>query len=246
MAALLERQAKLADVIVTYTYKQRQRFRAPVPAFCDAIVQGCCRKVEAIRVHASNEPLESLQPLAAALQMEGALPSLRILEVSGFSFDVLSQLPIALRGGAVPQLQELSGDFLDMRLEILADMLEARARNPGCNGLHHVNTSSSCLERASLEMQLRLLCVLLPSIRKFHKFRWNDAFKSCFVEVKALHLTNFHVELCDGTGVSLVVEEIMRSMAVMNRRRKEGRERGKEEKQQEKREGKHFKDTKGE
>ena len=136
-----------------------------------------------------------------ALQTEGALLSLRTLNVHDHrGVGLLSQLAIALMGGTAPQLQEIiiSGNVSNSDLEAVAHMLEARARNPGWEGLHFF---SKWVNNAPiiLETQPRLLRVLLPSLRKLCGLMWDDALVPCFVEVNAPHLTTFDVDVPDGT-----------------------------------------------
>ena len=111
-------------------------------AFCQAIVEGCCRTVERLElILPDSHPYltnECTDILAKAIAMDGLLPALRTL----FVRDNLTQkeracwakLAEVLAEGAAPQLQRLSfhTSFGNSGIVVLADMLEARARISGC------------------------------------------------------------------------------------------------------------------
>jgi len=83
--------------------------------------------------------------LAETLQVDGALPAVRTLNVAfGSNLNnptppFLPKLARAFIGGALPLLEELDVKYGmgldDLQLTVVADMLENRARIPGCHGL---------------------------------------------------------------------------------------------------------------
>lgn len=135
-----------------------------IPALCEAIAQGCCRRAERISLGSGCETLtlEQESLLAAALGLEGALPALTTLRVDyQLTPNGLSNLARALMEGTAPQLRDLSigrSGLFDEKYDMVsfANMLEARASIPGCAGFEslHVN---NCLwfHNASLETQIR-------------------------------------------------------------------------------------------
>jgi len=110
---------------------------------------------------------------------------------------VLCELASALIGGASPQLQELSltTEFDDSELEFLADLLEARARTPGCKRLERFEGYEGWLDEAPLPARIRILRALLPSVKDLEQFEWRHGFEACFREVQAPCLTTFAVWL---------------------------------------------------
>ena len=126
LIALLRRQKRVAEVTV-------ENERKIIPAFCQAIVQDCCRRVEAVHLRIWYPALtqEESDLLAQALEKDGALRALKIhcsLAHGGYS-----KFARALARGTAPQLQDLSFSFLGNTddMDAVADMLEARARIPG-------------------------------------------------------------------------------------------------------------------
>lgn len=98
-------------------------------------------------------------------------------------------------------------------MDIIADMLETRARIPDCKGLECFEGTDGWFNLAPLETRVRLLRVLLPSVNVFPKFSWKQSFGSCFLEVQAPHLTTFSVWLDnDRTIVSPKVLEVVREL----------------------------------
>ena len=62
-------------------------------------------------------------------------------------------------------------------------------------------TVGNWLDRASLATRIRLLRVLLPSVRKLGTYAWEQAFGPCFLEVPAPRLTELNVLLEDEGNV---------------------------------------------
>lgn len=180
-----------------------------IAALCEAIVQGCCLRVEMISLGSflrrETLTLQHESLLAAALGLEGALPALKYLSVEyQLSTDGLIALSRALQGGSAPALRglvicgHLMGDY-NNAWDPMASMLEARASLPGCARFE--NFSMNCwLNNAPLDTQIRLLRALLPSVKKLPMFRWKHAFEACFVEIKAPFLTVLDVILCENNG----------------------------------------------
>lgn len=204
LCALLQREEKLAEVIV---WEAEQA----IPPFCQAVVGGCCQKLEKFdfvlgsgrrNVEMSQEYLSLL---TEAMGSDGALPALRTFSFySPHTRNVLSRLAEALVGDALPNLREMSMNICydGNELECIADMLEARARaelgglsggeRPGCKGLERFEGRSGrrpWFDKTSLAMQVRLLRVLLPSLKELPSFScWKAAYNQCFEDVQAPYL----------------------------------------------------------
>lgn len=130
--------------------------------------------------------------------MHGALPELRSLSLQCKSTrGVLCELASALIGGTSPQLQELtlSIHFDDNELVFLAEILEARARTPGCKRLERFQGCQGWLDNVSLPARIRILRVLLPSVKDLGQCEWRHGFEACFHEVQAPCLMTFAVWL---------------------------------------------------
>ena len=130
LAALLRRNESLADVTISIS--------ETIAAFCQAVVQGCCRRVRGVEIFGGSLLTEERSSLlAGALELHGALPALRSLSLHCMgTHGVLSALASALVGGTSPELQELEcTSFTEIELVFLAEVLEARARIPGCKRL---------------------------------------------------------------------------------------------------------------
>lgn len=118
----------------------------------------------------------------------------------------MPKLARALTSGTAPLFQRLSlslqGRKIDKAMESVADMLEARARIPGCKRLVCFESFEKDAWHASfsLDARLRLLSALLPSVTALQYFRWNDAFESCFCEVQAQCLTAIDFRLLNYGG----------------------------------------------
>lgn len=140
--------------------------------------------------------------MAAALGLEGALPALKSLSVAyQLTHNGLSNLARALTGGTSPQLQDLSigsfGKAYDM--VSIADMLEARASILGCARFEDLSVNNyRWFGGASLETQIRLLRVLLPSIWNLSRLSWKRGFGDCFCEVKAPFITELELSADEG------------------------------------------------
>jgi hypothetical protein len=144
LAALLRRQRKLKEVSVT---KQET-----IPAFSQAIAEGCCRGVESMLFDVGeygDPPMTHLNILTWALEVDGALPALKKLVVNFRSIPtpyVVAKLAEALVGGALPLLEhlEIGMDdkatmcFTDEDCVMLENMAERRALIPGCRGMNCV------------------------------------------------------------------------------------------------------------
>jgi hypothetical protein len=177
LAALLRRQKKLAHLFTSE--------RKSLPALCHAIAQGCCRTIKVIDLFLYGQrPLlteDRVSVLAGAIETNGALPMLKRLSVGcPLTFGSISKLARALAAGTAPEVQELCFDTRLKRvdesgpngedLDSIADMLEARARIPGCKKLQYLGMNYNCFDRASLATQLRLLRLLLPSVKTLPSF----------------------------------------------------------------------------
>ena len=140
---------------------------------------------------------ERLSLLTGALEMHGALPALRSLRLQCEVTGVLSGLASAFSGGTSPQLQELGlyTNFTDIELQILAGVLEARARIPGCKRLECFQGYLGWLDNISLAARIRILRALLPSVQDLGQFKWRHGFEACFRKVQAPCLTTFAVRL---------------------------------------------------
>lgn len=182
LCALLQRQEKLAEVTV---WEAEQA----IPPFCQAVVEGCCQKLEKFDFGLGSGrrnfemSQEYLSLLTEAMGSDGALPALRTFSFySLHTRNVLSRLAEALVGGTLPNLREMSINTCYDRneLECLADMLEARARIPGCKGLERFEGRSGrrpWFDETSLATQVRLLRVLLPSLKELPRFScWKVAY----------------------------------------------------------------------
>jgi len=89
----------------------------------------------------------------------------------------------------------------DEDLSSLADMVEARARIPGCQGLKTFETREGWLDRGSLATRVRLLRVLLPSLQELAFFIWDSAFHPCFIETQPQYLEALRVYALDDASV---------------------------------------------
>lgn len=174
LAALLRRQKKLGDIVVTE--------QETLPALSQGIAQGCCRGVRLISLTCNSQVTsERIDLLAGALEVEGALTSLQSL-VANFPATPgasVSKLARTLRGGPAPLLEHFDVRFAGLSEEhfnLLADMVEARARIPGCQRLKAFDVGPSWLDRGTLPTRVRLLRVLLSSLTKLSTFSWNPAF----------------------------------------------------------------------
>jgi len=81
--------------------------------------------------------------------------------------NALSGLIRALGGGSAPFLQQLFwylGEAFDDELAAIADMLETRARFPWCAAIEQFEIDGRWFNDASLEMRVRMLRVLMPSV----------------------------------------------------------------------------------
>lgn len=189
LAALLRRHRGLAYVIVAE--------EKAIPAFCLSIAHGYCLVVEGIELFIEEGILPNAQIdlLVGALEVEGALPALRALTVDcSMEPGGLSKLVRTLAGGTAPLLRHLVfrlPNDVEADLISIVDMLEARARIPGCMRLESFNGDRDYVDWfdcASPDTRIRLLRVLLPSVRKLPSFTWEQAFGPCFCEVQAPYL----------------------------------------------------------
>lgn len=124
--------------------------------------------------------------LAPAFSVEGALPALKRLCITvDLTPGALNDLAKALAKGTAPQLQELVIFIADcLELEAFADKIEARARLPECKRLEYFALQDGwCwFDEVWPATQVRLLRALLPSLKKFNKFTWQNAFEPYFLE----------------------------------------------------------------
>lgn len=205
LAALLRRQKQLKSIVVADS--------EVIPAFSFAIAQGCCRSVESISLDflLPPPPAEHLEFLAGALEIGGALPALKSLSGKFNSNEVLVELARALSGGTSPLLENFSfpETFVDREcMDPLTDMLEARARNPGCQRLKTCRLHQDWRSLGPLESRIRLLRLLLPSVIRTQGFQWNAAFEPVFLESRPIFLDQLMIALVgDGSGPSAEVLE---------------------------------------
>lgn len=133
--------------------------------------------------------------------MEGALPALKTLTVDfPLTPGVTSMLARALRKGAIPALQHLQIGFLretDEDLSSLADMVEARVKIHGCQGLKTFVTREGWLDHGSLSTRVRSLRALLPSLHELAFFIWDSAYHPCFIETRPQYLEALRVHALD-------------------------------------------------
>ena len=148
-----------------------------LPALCQAITHGLCRGFECLSLRARRSAFakERLSLLTGAFEMDGALPALRRLVIFGeHTRGMLPVLTKTLAAGTVSQLQELilQTNLDDSELISLAEMMEARTRNPDCDRLVNFEGGrEGWFDKASLGTRIRLLRVLLPSVWKLPAFR---------------------------------------------------------------------------
>lgn len=206
LAALLRRQRKLKEVSVT---KQET-----IPAFSQAIAQGCCRGVESMLFKVGEfegPPVDQthLNSLIGALEVDGALPALKKLVVNFPSTPtrhVVAKLAEALVGGTLPLLEHLeigcddmpSRCFTDKDCVMLANMAERRALIPGCRGLTFFCSTETCfwLEHGT-SAEIRLLRALLPSLKNLSYVCLHTAFDPCFRDLRPPHLEVLNVTVYD-------------------------------------------------
>ena len=192
LAALLRRNTKLAEVIVEE--------HEALPAMCLAIVQGCCRRVENLNLNGryTNMTQECRSLLAGVLELDGVLAGLRNFVVNcNFTHGQLSSLTKALAGGTSPFLTHFCffGTDLDENdFNCFADMLEVRARIPGCMRLECFE-AEGWFDHVSVATRIRLLRILLPSVTEFPFFDLLSAFGASFCEVRAPYLTVLKISL---------------------------------------------------
>jgi len=130
LSALLRRLKNVAEVVVEE--------QESIPALCLATVQGCCRRFEKIDLSLGNSVLtdDRVYLLAGTLEAEKALPALNILKFNcTFMPDGLPTLARALASGSAPQLHSFYFNDIHCQksdLNPIADIIEARARIPGC------------------------------------------------------------------------------------------------------------------
>jgi len=109
------------------------------PGIFQAIAQGYCRRVESIslmEISMLEVDEKCLNILVEAIQMERALPALKVVGLSLYNtHSFLSKLARALMGGAVPLLEHWSVNqkrVTEENMEVVADMVEARAGILNC------------------------------------------------------------------------------------------------------------------
>jgi len=78
-------------------------------------------------------------------------------------------------------------DIIESDLIAIADMLEARAQIPGCMRLECFEAEDR-FDHGSIATRVRLLRVLLPSVKELPPFTWESDFRACFCEVRAPYL----------------------------------------------------------
>lgn len=130
-----------------------------------------------------------MDALTGALAVEGALPVLQSLELNcRLTRAMLMKLARSLARGTVPLLQNLilCTELDNSMLKCLADTLERRASIVECKRIEHFGVD---MGKGLLATQVRLLHVLLPSVKKIGHLVWNSAFEDCFREVQAPYLT---------------------------------------------------------
>lgn len=182
LVALLRRQKKLKRV---YVCEQET-----LPAFLQAIAQGCCRGVEMIALKSFFIAVaeERLDILARALEVDGALPA-QTLSVTFYSTPgVLCRLTRALVGGALPILQHFrltQAKITDDDRFLEADMLERRARIPGCRGLKlFAANHDTWFDDTSPVTKILLLRALLPSLIHLMPRVWSSIYDPCLSDIR--------------------------------------------------------------
>lgn len=150
--------------------------------------------------------------LAGALEVDGALPALKILEVNFPSTPhVLAKLAEALVGGTLPLLEHLelhqNDDLTDEDRVLVANMVERRAQIPGCHGLTDFRSNNYWLGEGT-PGEFRLLRALLPSLVTFAgDFQWHAALDSCFRDICPPNLEVLKVGVSNEAFPSLRVFE---------------------------------------
>lgn len=132
LAALLRRQTRLKTIVA--------EGQTTFPGLVQATTQGHCRELETIKMSGEGCEVDEkcLDNLAGALEVHGALPALKTLEID-FSPtpNVVSKLARALMGGTLPLLERFDVDDYGLTnedLNLAANMLETRAGIPDCRG----------------------------------------------------------------------------------------------------------------
>lgn len=205
LAALLRRQTKLKRIDVNQ--------QKTLPALSQAIAQGCCREVQTLIMREQQVAVsrERFDAFAAALEVERALFALQALTIA---FDLTPGLPSklarALSHGSAPNLQHLGIGFSDGDLSPVVDMLEARAKLPGCRKLKTFGTN----RHSSFPIQKRLLRVLLPALEELSLFSWKREFEPCFVEAQPQYLVSLRMYSVD-SGESVPSREVLEAMPVL-------------------------------
>ena len=159
-------------------------------------------RVEVIKMHYIELTQAQSDRLAAALGTDGSLPALRALSVIGdLAPGGISKLTRALARGTVPLLRDLSlyswdTGFVPVEniLDLVADMLEERVRNPRCKRLELFNVGYDWLSLGSLAARSRMLQVLLPSVVELPLLSWNQAYEPFFLEVHAPFLKSISLD----------------------------------------------------
>ena len=139
-----------------------------MPAFCQAIAQGCCQGVKSVRFfYREKTRTDCVSALIGALEIDGALPVLAVMSVLCYlGPGGIPRLARALANGTAPQLQDFHIENCENNdLEALADMMEARARFPSCKGLKVFDAGPYWFEDALPGTRIRLLRALLPSVK---------------------------------------------------------------------------------
>lgn len=171
-----------------------------IPALSQAIAQGCCRGVESIDLEELRIKIagERLDILAEALQMRGALPALKILNVKLKSTPrVLPRLAGALEGDTLPVLNRLIVQQVgvnDGDIKSVAIMLERRALIPGCLRLKSFDSNSNWLAKPSRRHRPDS-CVPCCRQSYFTHIPSDATFEPYFRDVQPALLEDFCVEL---------------------------------------------------
>lgn len=114
-------------------------------------------------------------------------------------------------GGRLPLLEDFQvyqEDITVRDLDAAADMLEARVQIPGCKKFSTFEAGRKWINRASPGTQIRLLRVLLPSLKELALFNWDATYDPCFCDVHPPQFEALHVAIVNSGPSCEVLEAI--------------------------------------
>lgn len=97
-------------------------------------------------------------------------------------------------------------------------MLEKRVNIPSCERLEcFEGVGTDWFAHASLETQIRLLCVLLPSATKLSQLSWRHPFGPCICETQAPYLTALKIGFTDDFDDTVYPWNVFEAMPALER-----------------------------